>query len=137
VVLVDYIGIFFYMRQYFWPHTVYKNVLPKPLSTRPWIIPSLTSNMKSIFSYLFIYTCMYFKYIMSYHMIPTCTRRFEWPIKNLCVWRVTRNIYTTVFRVKRLNNRTRIRSLIICSPPLLSLSLSASMMCQFIILIKY
>jgi hypothetical protein len=23
MVLVDYIGIFFYMRQYFWPHTVY------------------------------------------------------------------------------------------------------------------
>ena len=22
MVLVDYIGIFFYMRQYFWPHTV-------------------------------------------------------------------------------------------------------------------
>jgi len=23
MVLVDYIGIFFYMRQYFWPHTVH------------------------------------------------------------------------------------------------------------------
>jgi len=24
MVLVDYIGFFFYMRQYFWPHTVYR-----------------------------------------------------------------------------------------------------------------
>ena len=35
MVLVDYIGIFFYMRQYFWPHTVH--VCKMSNGTHSWV----------------------------------------------------------------------------------------------------
>jgi len=41
MVLVDYIGIFFYMWQYFWPHTVYKCTVAKCFSDLKWIFQML------------------------------------------------------------------------------------------------